>query len=77
MKLWDELLEEILDLQLVDKAILDSYNQFAFTVNVTTEVDPLIFTEDAATPQEVSLILSYVFRNNVVSFSEPVLTCTV
>ena len=69
MKIWNVLLkklqEEILDLQLVDKVISDSYNQFAFTVNDTAEFDPLTFTEDIAIPQEVSLILSYVFRKNL------------
>ena len=64
MEMWSELLEkireEIVDLQLVDKAILDSYNQFAFKLEVTadSEVDPgLTFSKDTAIPQEVSLIL--------------------
>ena len=56
--MWNELLEkireEILYLQLVDKTIVDSYNQFTFTIKVSTEVDPL-----TAIPQEVKLILSY------------------
>ena len=76
MKMWDELLkkirEEILFLQLVDKAILDSYNQFAFTLEVSAEIDSgLTFSEDTAILQEVSLILSYK-QSASIGLSEPV-----
>ena len=59
--MWNELLEkireEIFFLQLVDKSVLDSYDQLAFTENITTEVDPsTTFSEDIAIPQEVSLV---------------------
>ena len=54
--MWNELLEEIRE-EILDLQLVDSYNQFTFTLEVTTEVDPLTFSEDTATPQKVSLIL--------------------
>ena len=56
MDIWNELLEEMLDF--IEEIIEYNY-QFAFTLEVTTEVDPLTFSKDTAIPQEVRLILSY------------------
>ena len=50
--MWNELLEEMLDLLLVGI----NYDQFPFTLEVTAEVDPRTCSEDTAIPQEVSVL---------------------
>ena len=45
MEMWDELLEEMLDFV---NEIIDCYDQFAFTLEVTTDFGPRTSTEDTA-----------------------------
>ena len=52
--MWNELLNELLNVMLDLVGI--NYDQFAFTLEVTAEVDPLTCSEDTAIPQEVSLL---------------------
>ena len=45
--MWNELLKEMLDLV---NEIIHSYDQFPFTLEVTTDLDPRTSTEDTAIP---------------------------
>ena len=59
--MWNELLEELLYVTLVLQLVSVNYDQFPFTLEVKTEVDPLTCSEITAIPQEpVSVFKSYV-----------------
>ena len=53
--MWNELLNELLNVTLDLQLVGVNYDQFAFTLEVTTDVDPRTSTEDTAIPH-VSLL---------------------
>ena len=58
--MWNELLNELLNVMLDLQLVGVNYVQFPFTLEVTAEVDPLTCSEDTAIPREVSVFKSYV-----------------
>ena len=54
--MWNELLNELLNVMLDLQLVGVNYDQFAFTLEVTAEVDPLTCSEITAIPQEVSVL---------------------
>ena len=54
--MWNELLNELLNVMLDLQLVGVNYYQFPFTLEVTAEVDPLTCIEDTAIPQEVSVL---------------------
>ena len=54
--MWNELLEKLLNIMLDLQLVGINYDQFAFTLEVTAEVDPLTCSADRAIPQEVSVL---------------------